>query len=127
MREWQSLSHVKWECKYHVVIVPKYCRKVIFGRTRQQIGQILRQLCRQKRVELVKGNATGDLYSPSIERSSKVQHCHVNRVSERRNQPFRYIGSKKVQSEALLKKHFWSQGCCVSTVDLDEKKDPKLP
>ena len=60
MREWQSLSHVKWECKYHVVIVPKYRRKVIFGRTRRQIGQILRQLCRQKGVELVEGNATRD-------------------------------------------------------------------
>ena len=60
MREWQSLSHVKWECKYHVVIVSKYRRKVIFGRTRRQIGQILRQLCRQKGVELVEGNATRD-------------------------------------------------------------------
>ena len=60
MREWQSLSHVKWECKYHVVIVPQYRRKVLYGRIRGQIGQIIRQLCRQKGVDLVEGNATSD-------------------------------------------------------------------
>ena len=38
MHEWQSLSHVRWECKYHVVIIPKYRRKVFYGRLRHQIG-----------------------------------------------------------------------------------------
>ena len=60
MREWQSLAHVKWECKYHVVIVPKCRRKILFGTIRGQVGRILRQLCRQKGVELVEGNATRD-------------------------------------------------------------------
>ena len=46
MKEWQSLAHVRWECKYHIVFVPKYRKKVLYGRTRQQMGQILRQLCR---------------------------------------------------------------------------------
>ena len=50
MHEWQSLSHVKWECKYHVVIVPKYRRKVFYGRLRKEIGAILRELCRQRGV-----------------------------------------------------------------------------
>lgn len=40
MREWQSLAHVKWECKYHVVIVPKYRGKVIFGGIRGEVGEI---------------------------------------------------------------------------------------
>ena len=57
MREWQSLAHVKWECKYHVVIVPKYRRKVLFGHVRKRIGKIFRQLCRQKDIELVEGHA----------------------------------------------------------------------
>lgn len=43
MREWQSLSHVNWECKYHVVIVPKYRKKVLFGRLRGEVGKIIRQ------------------------------------------------------------------------------------
>ena len=53
MHEWQSLSHVRWECKYHVVFIPKYRRKVLFGKLRRQIGAILRDVCRQKGVELV--------------------------------------------------------------------------
>ena len=52
MHEWQSLSHVRWDCKYHVVIIPKYRRKVFYGRLRRQIGTILRELCRQRGVEL---------------------------------------------------------------------------
>ena len=46
MHEWQSLSHVRWESKYHVVIIPKYRRRVFYGRQRHQIGPILRELCR---------------------------------------------------------------------------------
>ena len=60
MHEWQSLSHVRWECKYHVVMIPKYRRKVFYGRLRRQIGAILRELCRQRGVELVEGHAMPD-------------------------------------------------------------------
>ena len=55
MKDWQSQAHVKWECKYHVVIVPKYRRKQMFGRLRRQIGALLRELCRQKDLELLEG------------------------------------------------------------------------
>ena len=51
MHEWQSLSHVRWECKYHVVIVPKYRRRVVYGRLKRRIGGILRELCRQQGME----------------------------------------------------------------------------
>ncbi|MGH8538529.1 MAG: transposase [Gammaproteobacteria bacterium] len=57
MRDWQSLAHVKWECKHHVVIVPKYRRKSLFGHVRKRIGK---QLCRQKEIELVEGNVDSD-------------------------------------------------------------------
>src|SRR5271166_5019676 len=60
MKEWQSQAHVKWDCKYHVVILPKYRRKVLYGRIRRGIGQILRDLCRQKDIELVEGKAMPD-------------------------------------------------------------------
>jgi len=48
MRDWQSQSHVKWYCKYHIVFVPKYRRRAIYGVVRKQIGGILRDLCRQE-------------------------------------------------------------------------------
>ena len=60
MKDWQSQAHVKWDCKYHVVIIPKYRRKVLYGRMRRGIGQILRDLCRQKDIELVEGKAMPD-------------------------------------------------------------------
>ena len=60
MKDWRSQSHVKWDCKYHVVIVPKYRRRKFYGSLRGEIGKILRDLCRQKEIELVKGNALPD-------------------------------------------------------------------
>ncbi len=60
MKDWQSQAHVKWECKYPVVIVPKYRKKVMYGKMRRNLGGVLRQLCRQKDVELVEGHAMPD-------------------------------------------------------------------
>jgi putative transposase len=60
MKDWRSQSHVKWDCKYHAVIVPKYRQKKFFGSMREKIGGILRQLCRQKGIELLEGHAMPD-------------------------------------------------------------------
>ena len=60
MKDWQSQAHVKWDCKYHVVILPKYRRKVLYGKLRRGVGEILRDLCRQKNIELVEGKAMPD-------------------------------------------------------------------
>ena len=60
MKDWRSQSHVKWDCKYHVVIVPKYRKRRFYGSMRVEIGKILRDLCRQKDIELVKGNTSLD-------------------------------------------------------------------
>ncbi len=57
MHDWQSLSHVRWECKYHVVVIPKYRQKVFYGKMRRSIGVILRDLCRRRGVELLEGIA----------------------------------------------------------------------
>jgi putative transposase len=60
MRDWRSLSHVRWDCKYHVVFVPKYRKKALYGKTRKHIGEILHDLCRQKGVELLDGHSMPD-------------------------------------------------------------------
>ena len=56
----RSLSHTVWECKYHVVWVPKKRRKIIYGKLRKEIGDILRRLCLYKGVELLEGKACID-------------------------------------------------------------------
>jgi putative transposase len=60
MREYQSLSHTKWNCKYHVVFIPKRRKKVIYGRLRQYLGQIFHDLAGQKGVEIVEGHLKPD-------------------------------------------------------------------
>ena len=120
MREWQSLAHVKWECKYHVVIVPKYRRKTLFGRVRKRVGKVFQQLCRQKDIGLVEGHVMPDHVHMVLSIPPKYSVAMV----------VGYLKGKsaiQIHREALnLKqgftgKHFWSRGYCVSTVGLDEQ------
>jgi putative transposase len=55
-----SLSHTRWSCIYHIVFIPKYRRKEIYGKWRSDVGQILRQLCSYKGVEIVEASACSD-------------------------------------------------------------------
>ena len=56
----KSLSHTSWNCKYRIVLVPKYRRKVIYGKLRKDIGKILRTLCDYKHVEIIEAHAMPD-------------------------------------------------------------------
>lgn len=60
MHDWRSLSHARWDCKYHVVFVPKYRKKALYGKLRRQLGEILHDLCKQKGVDLLEGYAMPD-------------------------------------------------------------------
>ena len=51
-----SLSHSKWRCQYHLVFAPKYRRQEIYGKIKEDIGKILRNLCQQKGVEIIEQN-----------------------------------------------------------------------
>lgn len=55
-----SLSHIKWLCKYNILFTPKYRRKVIFNQYRKSIGEILRKLCEYKGVEIIEGHLMPD-------------------------------------------------------------------
>ena len=119
MHDWQSLAHVRWECKYHVVIIPKYRRKVIYGRLKRQIGPILRELCRPKGLGLLEGKAMPD-------------HLHMLLRVPPKYSIARTIGYLKGKSASrihreLLKtkgtlfgREFWARGYRVRTVGLDE-------
>jgi putative transposase len=119
MKDWQSQAHVKWDCKYHVVILPKYRRKVLYGRMRRGIGHILRELCRRKDIELVEGKAMPD-------------HIHLLLSVPPRYSIAMTIGYLKGKSAirihrellhtkgTLFGRSFWARGYCVSTVGLDE-------
>ncbi len=121
MKEWQSQSHVKWECLYHVVIVPKYRKKVLYGQVRNQVGDILRDLCRQKGVRLVEGHLCPD-------------HVHMLLSVPPRFSIAMVIGFLKGKSAVrvhrevkqcrgnLFGRSFWARGYCVSTVGRNEEQ-----
>jgi len=56
----KSLAHTRWNCKYPIVFTPKYRRKVIYGKLRVSIGQILRKLCEMKDVEIIEAHTMSD-------------------------------------------------------------------
>jgi putative transposase len=60
MNDYQSLSHTKWECKYHVVFIPKYRRKVLYGHLRQYLGGVFRELARHKESRIAEGHLQSD-------------------------------------------------------------------
>ena len=119
MKDWQSQAHVKWECKYHVVLVPKYRSRKVFERVRRQIGEMLRELCVQKGIGLLEGKAMPD-------------HIHMLLSVPPKYSVAMTIGFLKGKSAVrvhreLLKtkgtlfgRAFWSRGYCVSTVGLEE-------
>lgn len=55
-----SLSHTRWNCKYHIVFVPKYRRQIIYGKIKNDVGKILRRLCERKGVEIIEAEACPD-------------------------------------------------------------------
>jgi len=119
MHDWQSLSHVRWECKYHVVIVPKYRRKELYGKFRERVGQIIKDLCRQRGIEFIEGHLMPDHIHMCLSVPPKFSIAFVigflkgkSAVRIHRN----LLGNKRVSGL-----HFWSRGYCVSTVGLDEE------
>ena len=76
MRDWQSQAHVKYYCKYHVVFVPKYRKKSIYGMLRKDIGGILRELCRQRGVEWLEGYAMKDHIHMLL--MIRLLECHLS-------------------------------------------------
>ena len=65
MDDYESLSHTKWECKYHVVFIPKYRRKVLYGELRQHLGDVFRKLALQKESRIEEGHLMPDHLDPT--------------------------------------------------------------
>ena len=119
MREYESLSHTKWDCKYHVVFIPKRRKKVIFGGIRKYLGKMLHELAVQKGCQIVEGHLMSDHIHMCISIPPK---CSVSNVVG-------YIKGKSAigiarhimgKSRNFSGENFWARGYFVSTVGLDE-------
>ncbi len=119
MKDWQSQAHVKWDCKYHVVILPKYRRKVLYGKMRRGVGQILWDLCRQKDIELVEGKAMPDHIHMLL--SVPPRYSIAMTIGYLKGKSATRIHRELLQTKGtLFGRSFWARGYCVSTVGLDE-------
>ena len=82
MEDSKSLAHTKWNCKYHIVFAPKYRRKVIFGKLKEEIGKILRELCNWKQVSIIEAEICPDHVHVSGN-PTKDECIKLCRISER--------------------------------------------
>ena len=116
----QSLAHTKWNCKYHVVFAPKYRRKIIYSKIKQDVGKILRKLCEQKGIEIIEAEACPDHIHMLISIPPKMSVAYV-------------MGYLKGKSSLMIfdrhanmkykygNRHFWCRGYYVDTVGRNKK------
>ena len=114
-----SLSHTKWLCKYHIVIVPKYRRKIIYNQTLKDLQEIIKTLCKYKGVEIIEGYMMPD-------------HVHLLLSIPPKISIASFMGYLKGKSALMMfdkhanlkykfgNRHFWAEGYYVSTVGLNE-------
>jgi putative transposase len=119
MKDWQSLSHVKWDCKYHVVIISKYRNRVIYGEQRQKIGGIIRELCRQKGIEIHEGHAMSDHVHLLL--SIPPKFSVSNTIGFIKGKSAIRIHRDLLKSKKMTGLGFWARGYCASTVGFDEE------
>ena len=119
MGDCHSLSHVRWDCKYHIVFIPKYRKKVLFGRVRREVGAIIRDLCRQKDVEILEGHVMPDHVHMCVRIPPKYSVAHVIGFIKGKSAVCIHRGTLGYKKVTGL--HFWATGYCVSTVGLDEE------
>ena len=118
MHDWESQSHVKWDCKYHIVFIPKYRRKAIFGTLRAKIGRMLRELCEQKGVELLEGHALADHVHLCLSIPPKYSVADV--VGFLKGKSAVRIHRELLGERKMTGLHCWARGYCVSTIGFDE-------
>ena len=117
----QSLSHTKWNCKYHIVFSPKFRRNVIYQKIKADIGVILRKLCQMKKVEIIEAEACPD-------------HIHMLVSIPPNISVSQFMGYLKGKSSLMIfdkyanlkykygNRHFWCRGYYVDTVGRNKEK-----
>lgn len=124
MKDFKRLAHTVWECKYHIVWCPKYRFRILKGEIGITTRNIIRELCKWKKVEILAGNI-------------QVDHIHLVVSVPPKYSISEFVGFIKGKSAIKIfdlnlelkrrywGRHFWAKGYCVSTVGLDEEQIKK--
>ena len=120
MHDFASLCHSIWDCKYHVVWIPKYRRKALYGEIRKRLGEMFHDLARQRECKILEGHLAAD-------------HVHVYLAIPPKHAVAQVVGYLKGKSAIHIARtfggkkrnftgeHFWARGYFVSTVGRDER------
>jgi putative transposase len=116
----KSLSHTKWECKYHIIWIPKYRKKVLFKELRKELGNVFRELASHRESEILEGHLM-------------IDHVHILIAIPPKYAVSQVVGYIKGKSAIHIARtysgrkrnftgqHFWARGYYVSTVGRDEE------
>ena len=120
MRDYKSLAHTRWDCKYHVVFIPKYRKKMIYGNLRKYLGEIFHELAGHRECKIEEGHLM-------------IDHIHMCISIPPKYSVSEVVGYLKGKSAIMIARQFagqtrnfkgqsfWARGYFVSTVGLDEQ------
>jgi len=119
MDEFESLSHTKWVCKYHIVFIPKCRRKVLYRQLRSHLGEVFHRLARQQESQIEEGHLMPDHVHMLISIPPKYAVSQVVGYLKGKSAIHlaRVYGERK---RNFVGQHFWARGYFVSTVGRDE-------
>ena len=115
----RSLSHTRWKCQYHIVFIPKYRKRILYGRLREDVKEIISTLCKYRKVDIIAGAVCKD-------------HVHLSVAIPPKESISDFMGYLKGKSALMIfdrhanlkyrfgNSHFWAEGYYVSTVGLNE-------
>ena len=119
MDEPESLSHTKWECKYHIIFIPKCRRRTLYAELRKHLGEVFRRLASQKESRIEEGHLMPDHVHMLISIPPKYAVSQVVGYIQGKSAIHlaRVYGERK---RSFVGQHFWARGFFVSTVGRDE-------
>ena len=119
MSKYDSLNHTKWECKYHIVFIPKCRRKALYGKVRQHLGEVFHELAKQRECQILEGRLRPDHVHMMIRIPPKYSVSHVMGYIKGKS-AIRMARDFMGRSQGFKGYHFWARGYFASTVGIDE-------
>ena len=119
MKEYKTLSHSVWDCKYHIVFIPKYRQKKIYGEVRTDLRELFHKLSFQKECRIIEGYLMKDHVHMLISVPPKYSVAHI--VGFLKGKSALYLAQRHGRRRIHRGYHFWARGYFVSTVGYNEE------
>ncbi len=119
MNNFQSLNHTRWDCKFHVVWIPKYRKRALYGQLRKQLAPVLKELANQKESEVLEGRLVEDHVHMLISIPPKYAVAQV--IGYIKGKSAIWIARTCGRRKNFIGQNFWARGYYVTTAGLDEE------